>query len=248
MPTLIYCAAGNRRFAEIALRYGFRYGAQLPNTVYFDPYFVDQDWKRPNRDRYMTCLAQCKPALASVLDWERPEQLPEVLSWAEEAAQYVSGSVIIIPKVPGGVKLLPRQIGGKPVRLGYSASSSFSSTPCGLGEFADWPVHCLGGTVVTQRWAARIADVQSADGNYTARMSRMCMAYVPGYRAKTHSWPRLSEFGVYQKKDAIYTAFELTCMAVQMSWAGESSPAIQDAQIVWLKSQGYLPNKQLAFL
>ena len=76
---LIYCAAGNRRFAEIATSHGFRYGAQLPGTVYTDVaplYFADQDWKEPNRDKYMSALAQHRPHMATVLDWEREEQLP----------------------------------------------------------------------------------------------------------------------------------------------------------------------------
>lgn len=46
-PTLIFCAAKNRRYAEIALAAGFRYGAQLPNHVYFAPYFVDQEHNNP---------------------------------------------------------------------------------------------------------------------------------------------------------------------------------------------------------
>src|SRR5688572_8161181 len=163
-PTLIYSAAGNKRFAEIALRY-INYGAQLPNTIYFPPYFTDQNWKDPKRDKYMAAVARWKPALATVLDWERPEQLSEVLDWADEASQHVTDSVIIIPKVVGGIKQLPRTINGKPVRLGYSAATTFASTPVTLGEYKGWPVHCLGGGVRVQMDVSRKADVVSADGN-----------------------------------------------------------------------------------
>src|SRR5258706_14946240 len=90
IPTLIYCADGNRRFAEIAIRHGFTYGAQLPNTIYFDPQFVDQDWQHPDYDAYMACLEKYRPALASVLDFESPDQLAEVLKWATTAAQFVT--------------------------------------------------------------------------------------------------------------------------------------------------------------
>jgi hypothetical protein len=48
-PLLIYCADGNRSFAEIALRHGYEYGACLPNTIYLDPYFTDQDWRKFNK-------------------------------------------------------------------------------------------------------------------------------------------------------------------------------------------------------
>lgn len=143
-PTLIYCAAGNKRFAETAIRYGFRYGAQLPGTTYFPVHFTDQNWRKPDRTRYIRALAEKRPALATVLDWEREEQLPEVLAWAQEAAQYASEAVIIIPKVIGGIEKLPREIGGKPVRLGYSVPTKFGATSVPQWEFRGWPVHLPG--------------------------------------------------------------------------------------------------------
>jgi hypothetical protein len=78
------------------------YGAQLPATVYYPPQFVDQDWKRPDRAAYVAAVAQHRPRMATVLDWERDEQLPEVLAWAEDVAPFVE-RVILIPKVIGGV-------------------------------------------------------------------------------------------------------------------------------------------------
>ena len=61
LPTLIYCAAGNIRYMEIALKYGFMPGAQLPNTIYHEPYFVDQNYNKPNFDKYMAALEKHKP-------------------------------------------------------------------------------------------------------------------------------------------------------------------------------------------
>lgn len=106
---LIYCADGNQRFASIALDAGWLYGAQLPATVYYRPYMVDQDWRNPERSAYMAALREYRPWLATVLDWERDEQLPEVLDWASEAAQYAQ-VVIIIPKVHNGIHKIPRSI------------------------------------------------------------------------------------------------------------------------------------------
>jgi len=100
-PELIYCANGNSEFARIAIEAGYTYGAQLPGTVYHPPAFADQDWKKPNRAAYMVALAQHRPRMASVLDWERREQFVEVLQWAEEIAQWVD-VVMIIPKVFAG--------------------------------------------------------------------------------------------------------------------------------------------------
>ena len=92
-PALIFCAGGNRRYAEIAKDAGYLLGARLPSTVYFEPlYFADQEYQQPNRAAYMDALARYRPYMASVLDWETPEQLPAVMSWAEEAAQYCEPS------------------------------------------------------------------------------------------------------------------------------------------------------------
>jgi hypothetical protein len=55
---IIYCAAGNKRYADIAIKHGMRYGAQLPNTVYHAPHFADQDWKQPGRKRELNFYQQ----------------------------------------------------------------------------------------------------------------------------------------------------------------------------------------------
>ncbi len=161
-PTLIYCAGGNRRFAEIAIAAGYRFGSQLPETVYHPLYFADQDWKRPNRAAYMSALAQHRPNMASVLDWEHEGQLNEVLDWAEEAAQYVE-RVMIIPKVVGGIGRIPHAVNGCPVILGYSVPTRFGGTPLPGWEFAGWPLHLLGGSPHRQmrEWShlSNIAEV-----------------------------------------------------------------------------------------
>jgi hypothetical protein len=249
-PLLIYCAAGNSRFAEIAIRRGFQYGACMPNTIYFPPAFTDQDWNKFNlaktekrreelRAGYFAVVEKYRPRLATVLDWEREEQLPEVLHWAEVVSQWVTEAVIIIPKVIGGIKRLPRIINGKQVRLGYSAASSFSGTPVSLGEFRGWPVHCLGGSVSVQMDVASKTDCVSADGNFRQQQAReRCQFYSPSRPARHKGWPRLSEAGLYIRHDAPYLAFELTCIAEPMAWRGCSGQEIWDAQLAYLDSAG----------
>ena len=127
MPELIYCADGNPRFAKIAIDAGFFYGARLPGSVKYPIHFADQDWKNPDRARYMVELEKHRPVMATVLDWEQEEQLGEVLSWAEEAAQYVE-RVLLIPKVIGGIERLPRKIGGADVVLAYSVPTRYGGT------------------------------------------------------------------------------------------------------------------------
>lgn len=231
--SLIYCAAGNERLAQIAIDAGFLYGARLPDTIYHSVYFADQDWRNPNREKYVLALAQHKPALATVLDWERPEQLPEVLQWAEDVAAVVSEAVIVIPKVSGGIELLPRAIGGRRVRLGYSVPTRHGGTSVPLHEFIGWPVHLLGGPPHKQMGLVKYLSVSSADGNYAQKMAtKYCQFWAPGDAryARNRFWPTLRESngGVKWKReetleegenaDAPYEAFRRSCQNIMAAW------------------------------
>jgi len=220
---LIHCAGGNRRFYGIARDAGFLYGARLPDTVYGPLYFADQDWKRPNRARYMAALAECQPHMATVLDWEREEQLDEVLSWAEEAAQFVE-VVVIVPKVIGSIGRIPERISGAAVRLGFSVPTRYGGTEVPLWEFGARPTHLLGGSPHRQmQLALHGLNVISADGNYAHRMAlKSCQFWTPGTAryARDRYWPRLEEadnarFG----HDAFYEAFRRSCANIMQSWA-----------------------------
>jgi hypothetical protein len=222
---IIYCANGNRRFAQIAIEAGMTYGAQLPGTVYFPPEFADQDWKKPNRTAYMAALAQHRPRMATVIDWEHDEQLPEVLEWAEEAAQYVE-TVILIPKVLGGIPRLPRRINGASVRLGYSVPTAYGGTELPLWEFAGWPVHLLGGSPHRQIHVAHYLNAVSADGSMTKRMAMKAQFWTPGTAqfAKDKYWPslRAADGRAWgdgsSTADAPYEAFRRSCVNVMAAW------------------------------
>lgn len=225
---LIYCADGNRRFAEIAIEHGFKYGAQLPpRGLHFPPWFCDQDWQNPDREIYMTGLAKYRPHMASVLDWERLEQLPEVLAWAEEAAQYIE-VVMIIPKVIGGVPRIPDTIGGKPVRLGYSVPTKFGGTALNYWEFGNRPVHVLGGSPHKQRRLTGFLNVVSIDGNMHHKMAtRICAFWDPTKKISSRGyWPTIQEYDgrVWgdgsATADAPYEAFRRSCENIIKMWRG----------------------------
>lgn len=223
MPTLIYCAGGNQRFAQIAIDAGFRYGSQLPETVYYPLHFADQDWKRPNRAAYMAGLEQHRPTMATVLDWEHIEQLSEVLDWAEEAAQYVE-QVLIIPKAHGGIDKLPRRIGGADVILGYSVPTKFGGTYVPCWEFGGWPVHLLGGSPQAQMRLSHYLNVISTDGNMAQRLAiRHCQFWIAGTAryASNRWWPTVREANNGARIDAPdlpYLAFERSCANIMAAW------------------------------
>lgn len=218
---MIYCADGNRRFADIAIAAGFEYGARLPaKGLYFPISFADQDWKHPDRERYISELARLRPRMASVMDWERDEQLQEVLSWAEDAAQYVD-VVVIIPKVHSGVCRLPQSIGGKEVRLGYSVPTSYGGTDLFLSEFIGWPIHLLGGSPKKQMELSRYLDVRSADGNMHHLMATKYGAFFTHRRlaCRNYPWPTLKEVdGKEWGNDVPYEAFRRSCVNIWAAW------------------------------
>jgi hypothetical protein len=210
---LIYCADGNPAFARAAVEAGWLYGARLPSTVYERPHFADQDWKAPDRAAYMAALATHRPAVATVLDWERPEQFAEVMSWAEEAATHV-GRVVVIPKVPGEVDRIPARVGGAEVVLGYSVPTSYGGSPVGLWELGRRPVHLLGGSPQRQMDLARYLNVVSADGNMAHKQAHRCRFWSRQKGHKGH-WGQL---GGESEAGSNLAAFRRSMANVRAAW------------------------------
>lgn len=222
IPDVIFCAEASRRLVELAVGAGMLWGAQLPmlSSKAFAPMtFADQNWREPERARYMAALARFRPSMATVLDWEREEQFEDVMGWAEEAAQWVE-EVIVVPKVVGGVARIPKVIEGKPVRLGYSVPSRYSATPVPVGEFGERPVHLLGGSPHAQMYFSRQMNVRSVDCNYMIGMAKRGQVWVPGYAwtASARFGPQLQELGLWQEGGPFYLAFELSCLNVVDAW------------------------------
>ena len=209
--------------AQIAINAGFVYGSQLPETVYFPIYFADQNWKTPNKDRYITELAKHKPHMATVLDLERQDQLEEVLEWSEEAAQHVK-IILIIPKFSGAIAQLPRSINGAEIRLAYSVPTRYGGTEVPAWEFLGWPVHLLGGSPQRQMELARYLNVHSVDGNMHHKLAiQFCAFWAPGNAryAKNKYWPKLQEANAGVKWEGVnahHEAFRRSCNNIFKAW------------------------------
>jgi hypothetical protein len=176
----------------------------------------------------MDYLARYRPTMATVLDLERADQLPEVLDWAAEAASWVE-KVVIIPKVEGIVDQIPPTVAGSEVVLGYSVPTRYGATDLPLEAFAGWPVHLLGGSPHAQmslyRRFAGTARVISADGNYAGKMAlRRCQFWVNGTatRARNHWWPTLREAAdgaLWRGTGLAYEeAFRRSCANITAAW------------------------------
>ncbi len=216
IPTLIYCADGNPAFAATSVELGWKYGARLPSTVYQSVYFADQDWKKPNLDKYLAAIREHQPEVATVLDWEYDDQLPEVLVWAEAVAPFVS-KIVVIPKVPGRVDEVPEMVGGKPVVLGLSVPTSFGGTTCGIWEFERRPVHLLGGSPQAQRKFARYLNVVSLDGNMAGQQARRGRFWSREKKSKGH-WCQLSETGDNREEGVPLECFRRSLVEIMDYW------------------------------
>lgn len=213
-PRLIYCGRSNKTLDPLALVAGWEYGLRLPFTAHYPPVFADQNWKKPDRQRYVRAVAKYRPEIATVLDWEYPEQEEEVFSWAWEIVPYVS-TVVIIPKVPNVISRIPKQLNGKEVRLGYSVPTKHGSTPIKVSEFKDRPVHLLGGHPHIQIMLARRMNVVSADCNYhSLKANKHCEVWTC---EGTRRWIPVSRFGV-AGNNSNKIAFLLSCITIKRAW------------------------------
>ncbi len=215
MLELIYCSASNITYANIAVKHNFTYGAQMPKKVYMHPEFIDQDWKNPDRYKYMQKLKEHAPRMATVLDLEHESQFDEVMAWADEASNYVSETVIIIPKVSGVIDRIPNTINDKHVVLGYSVPTSYGGTSLLFSEFMNRPVHLLGGDPMKQVELSRYMKVVSADTNYHQKLANRGIVLTYGH-------PVISDFYAPSEntQDIPYKTFELSCMNIKALWTG----------------------------
>lgn len=168
-PILIYCADGNKRYATMAQQHGWLYGSQIVGkTFYYNPVFVDQNWKNPQPDLYFKAIRRLKPYSATVIDIENNTTYKEALRWAEIIAPYVN-DIIFIPKVDI-IADLPRVVKQTPTRLGYSVPTKYAGTDVPFDAFIDAHIgiHLLGGSPTAQfkLWQYAGKSVTSLDNNY----------------------------------------------------------------------------------
>ncbi len=235
---LIFSSGGTPRFAEIALRHGWIPGARLPCTVYERPFFVDNEYRHFKRDPYVAAVQEQKPMIATLRDLESWDQLDEVIRLGDDIAPYVQQALIIIPKVSGIIKYLPREIGGVPVLLAYSVETSNGKTSVSPQEFDGWGVHLLGGSpqkqmALAQGWMPRgkrralfdmpdcNMNVVSVDTNYhQERANEHAAFWVNGTATgcKNRYFPTLTETGNPTRDDAPYIAFEKSSTNIMQAW------------------------------
>jgi hypothetical protein len=233
MIDLIYCANGNKRYAEIAKENKWLYGTQATKTFYLSPDFTDFDPKKPpTLKQYLDVIAREKPRFATVLDWDKNVGFNKVMEWAESIAPFVE-TVIIIPKIVNTVHMIPNNIGGKHVRLGYSVPTRHGLTLVLYHEFKGRDVHLLGGSPQSQLKLSNYLYVTSLDCNQHQLMaSRYCSFFSPSKGREfglNNYWVTIKEadgkkWGDGSKdSDANYEAFRRSCVNIRKMWENKDN-------------------------
>lgn len=214
---LIYCSNGNYTLQKISMNCGFKFGLKLPYRKILDEplYFADQDWKSPNRYKYMSYVHKYQPRVATVLDLEHRNQLSEVLSWTEEISLIVE-SIVIIPKCTGVIGKLPKIVNGKKIILGYSVPTKYGSTSLHPKFFDGWDVHLLGGSPEKQISYKSQMNVVSIDCNYHSMKANKFGEYWTAKIDDKRWWRKLD--GQYSHSERSTKAFEISCNNIFNHW------------------------------
>lgn len=219
-PRIIYCGRSNNTLDRIAIYSGFEYGLRLPFTANFPPIFADQDWKKPNKEKYIESVAQHKPEMATVLDWEHQEQKGEVFDWIDDISKYVQ-VIIVIPKFSSAIRQIPLSWEGKEVRLGYSVPSGYGKTSVKIEEFntTHHRVHLLGGTPHLQIMLARCMNVTSVDCNsHSLYANDYCEAWTGKMIKGSRMRVRMQDIGI-EGDNANKIAFAMSCANIMRAWS-----------------------------
>jgi hypothetical protein len=187
---LIWCQDGNPASARLAVRdgwwYGFRsdgthHADELGPTALLDCHWIDPDWKK-----HLRVAAEVSPWIAAVPDTMVLDEVQRTIDQGNEIAPHCD-KVMVIPKCDGVIERLPREIGGKPVVLGYSIPTAYGGTTVPASDFSGWPVHLLGGNTRRQIECFRsMPGAISADGNLAWRLARRGIVVTEGgYAGKT---------------------------------------------------------------
>lgn len=142
---VIYCAGGNKRFAQIAIDEGFKYGTRHDYKPYWQPFMVDINWKAYNWNDYLSKIAEWQPAMAMVPDYERPEQRGSMAARAMQLVALGVDRVMVCPKFVGAVYDIPEWC-----VIAVSVPSTYAGFLPAISELRGRKVHLLGGSPRSQ--------------------------------------------------------------------------------------------------
>lgn len=166
LKTLFIQVAGNNtKWPALCREAGIAYGSRHDDTIRAWPAMVDINWKKYDWDCYLAILAQHKPLMAMVADYERPEQKDLMLKQVQDLRDLGILRIMVCPKFDTAVADIPNDC-----VIAISIPSKYAGYLPPLSQLKNKQVHLLGGTPDKQRnYLLKIhgvgARVISADGN-----------------------------------------------------------------------------------
>ena len=220
MIELIFCGGGNRRYGEIALKYGFKYGSRYNCLPYFDLYFADVDPKDYDEKKYLEFIYKYKPKMASVIDITDNDTYNSSMKAAELISDVVD-IIIFIPKTYC-FNDLPKKLGNAITRVGYSVPTKYNRTFIDVECYMDWgDVHLLGGSPHKQLKLYRDFpdNIKSVDGNMHLKMASKNAKFWSPIKYKSDYWRFLRDIEIENRgRNNNYLAFELSCKFIMDEW------------------------------
>lgn len=210
---IIFCQGGTSPHSHIAFDEGWLPGARSDDTLrgrnkHVIPVMIDWNFTQPNWGRHMTYIKRHRPKYATAPDIYSPDDLSETRDRVAEIAEYAD-HVIVVPKANG---IIDEIMTWPKVILGYSVPTKYGATDVPVWEFAQHPVHLLGGGPKAQLDLSRFMNVISADCKAHFRAAGFGQYYDTSLRSQ-----KITDA---QKQDdtGLRSAFRLSCRNILDAW------------------------------
>ena len=215
---LIYCAGANASLMRIAHEAAYLLGIRSDRSDYGFPIgFVDIDYKKPDFALHLEIVKKHAPKYATVPDLSEREVSESDIERAVKQARQLQAyceTVLVVPKMPGQIALLPSDIA-----IGYSVPTSYGDAQYPLWELAGRRVHLLGGSPHEQMdlypYIMAAGAVISADGNMAQKVAIRFAKYWQHRQWLEHP---LRGRGI---KDLYLDRWKRSCRNIQRSWESE---------------------------
>lgn len=200
----IFCMGSGQgdTFPTVARKSGMAYGVRSSEKARAWPFMLDIDWKKITSGKftwaeYMKLVNEYRPIQAMCVDYESPEQLPQLNR--QIAALRAAGimRIMVCPKFDGAVSDIPDDC-----IVAISIPSDYAGFIPNYDELLGRKIHLLGGTPQKQRKytleiQAAGATVISFDGNSHQRAAKLGCIYADGV------WQRTTRLGKYGAEESV---------------------------------------------
>lgn len=161
----IQVAGNNTKWPALCRESGIAYGSRHDDKIRAWPAMIDINWKKYDWNCYLTILAQHKPLMAMVADYEAPAQKELMLKQVQDLRDLGILRIMVCPKFDGAIADIPSDC-----IVAVSVPSKYAGYIPPMQQLKGKKVHLLGGSPVKQReYLLKIngagAYVVSADGN-----------------------------------------------------------------------------------